>query len=516
MPNHIYKLRARSRESSFIAGTLLVLLFLMPVNRNALYSTTDCTDCSRTAFLERATSNLPYYIDHGQILYASTLSRLVESLTTPCFHLINKAVIEDLARQGWPESGRALSQFRVPEYFFLADFSRIGPASGKAAEAGGTRLSLELVYNGEPNETVFKLASESPLEDYSSHVNRMYQNRDAVINQVKPIDGILRDFERRPVSCEIDLGETEEVTPGEEIEVKLTDFRDEQGRASKYFNRVVVEARHGRIKGGSRVVAGETMRAFRVEGGTITFTYRAPDDCAASEDRIIVHSSCTILDPGKEPMEMTSVDKKISEKAVRISCPDLVADYDTTLKTNLEALSGTFLSTVKASYRLTSSVKTNGMIWEHYKCLSSTLINFQGQAVYSRQWKSADCEGSCYGTASPSGPKIHQGGVGFSLFYDEKTGSVQKVWLDSISIEVECIIQVQCTEKCKHPPSVRSYQLSIPLYSERRGAVGVVDDLFKVERVSGSREGGVISGSAKFNLSCWDHTLRFSFRKIKR
>jgi len=281
-----------------------------------------CQGCERTAFLERATSNLPYYKEHGQVLYASTLSRLSESLTTPCFHLINRAVVEDLARKGWPESGRALSQYRVPEYFFLADFSRAGAASGEA-----TRLSLELVYNGEPNETVFKLSTDSPIEDYSSQVNRMYQNPDAVINQVKPIDEILRDFERRPATCEIKPDGGDETVPGASVDVALEDFRDEKGRPSRDFNRIVVEARHGRISGGVPVGEGASRQAFRIGDGTVRLQYLAPAECDPAEDEITVYSSCDILDPEKKPMETTGIDRKIASRKIKLVCAEGVLTF---------------------------------------------------------------------------------------------------------------------------------------------------------------------------------------------
>ena len=322
-----FQRKLKDRESSFIAGALLILLFLMPGNRNTLSSTTGCKDCSRTAFLKRATSDIPYYRDNEQILYASTLSRLVESLTTPCFHLINREVIEDLARKGWPESSRALSGFQVPEYFLLVDFSRIGAASGKAKEAGGTRLSLELVYNGEPNETVFKLASESPLEDYPSHVNRMYQNRDAVINQAKPIDETLQNFERRPATCEVKLEGGDEAVPWETVDVVLEGFKDENGRPSREFNRVVVEARRGLIKGGTPVGEGASRQAFRVGDGTVRLQYIAPAECDPTGDEITVYSSCDILDPGKKPMETTSINRRIASRKIKLICAEGVLTY---------------------------------------------------------------------------------------------------------------------------------------------------------------------------------------------
>ena len=465
-----------------------------------------CQGCARTAIVERAISDIPFYVERIELLRSGTQSRLVESLTTPCFHLLDPEAVGS--------AGLPVPQ-RFPEYIFLVDFSYARTVAGETAKAGATRLTLELLYNGEPRETVFQLATDSPIEDYSSQVNRMYQNRDAAINRVKPIDEVLRGFERRSVTCAIDLGSTGELMPSEEAEVKLTDFRDALGRPSKYFNRVVVEAERGRIKSGTPLASAPERRAFRIGDGTVTIAYEAPKNCAVSEDKIIVHSSCSILDPGKEPIEMTRVDQKISEKKIKIICPDLIVDYNTTIKFDRsDGPKGTFFSTVQTTYRLTSSVKTKGMIRERYKCLSTALLDFQGQAEYSRQWKTADCEGKCYGKTSPSGIRIHQGGVGLCIIYDEATGSVQKIELDSINVEVECLIPVQCREKCRFPPYDRSFQFSLSPFLER--AIEVVSDLFKVQRVSGSCESGVISGSAGLSagiLGDWE--LQFSFRKNK-
>jgi hypothetical protein len=289
-------------------------------------------------------------------------------------------------------------------------------------------------------------------------------------------------------------------------ELKIYTIRNLLGEdlPNKIF--VALRVKYGEIKGGMKT---QGWSVFPTEAGKIEtpVLYKVPQCWKTKEDTIEMAAYCD-WHAGE-----AIVGKPRASQKIEIICPELIADYNTTIKFNRgDGPNGTFFSTVKASYRLTSSVKTNGMIREHYKCLSSTLINFQGQAVYSRQWKSADCEGKCYGACSPSGPKIHQGGVGFDIYYDETTDSVQEIDLDSINVEVECIAQVQCTEKCKYPPYDRSFQFSISPFLER--AIEVVNDMFKVERVSGSREGGVISGSAKLNagpLGEWD--LQFSFRK---
>ncbi len=277
-----------------------------------------CQGCARTAAVEGAASDIPFYIENRETLRSSTLSRLAESLTTPCFHLVSREAVEGVAHEDRPESGRALSGYEGSEYVFLADFSYAGPA----AKPGATRLTIELLYNGEPRETVFRLSTDSPIEDYSSQVNRMYRNPDAAINRVKPIDEVLRDFERRPVTCEIDPDGGDETVPGAIVDMIIRDIRDEKGRPSREFNRVVVEARRGRISGGAPVGEGASRQAFRVGDGTVRFQYLAPAECVPAEDEITVHSSCDILDPGKKPLESTGLDRKIASRKIKLVCAE--------------------------------------------------------------------------------------------------------------------------------------------------------------------------------------------------
>jgi len=72
----------------------------------------------------------------------------------------------------------------------------------------------------------------------------MFTNRDAAIRQDKPIENLLWDFEKQPSQCDINP-DKEELFPGQEIRVKISSFVDVEGRKSREFNRIVVQAVDG-------------------------------------------------------------------------------------------------------------------------------------------------------------------------------------------------------------------------------------------------------------------------------
>lgn len=230
----------------------------------------DCPECSRTGMVSRASSDLSPYKENPELLLSSTRSRLAEAFTAPCFHLLHPRTLESL--KSGERDGRPSLAEKAPEYFFSVDFSRrpAGPSEGTAP--GATRLTLEMFYNGSPSESVVRIHTDSPLEDYASHVNRMYQNPDAEIRKVQPLQSILRDFERRPVTCEISLEEKETV-PWGEISVSLKGFRDWKGRPSREFNRILVKPRRGRILGGTSILENPNWQAFQVGAGEVKFRY---------------------------------------------------------------------------------------------------------------------------------------------------------------------------------------------------------------------------------------------------
>ena len=311
-------LKIVNRASIFL--WVLALFFVLAGTEIAAQrasGSSDCPQCARRGTVSRASSNLAPYKENPELLLASTRSRLAEALTGPCFHLLHPEALESSRGEGRGDVSSPAG--KPPEYFFSVDFSRQPVDASGGAAPGGTRLILEMFYNGAPSESVFRIHTDSPLEDYSSHVNRMYQNPDAEIRRVQPIEEILRDFERRPVTCEISLEERETVPLGE-IPVSVKGFRDWKGRPSREFNRIVVRAERGRIIGGTSILENPSWQAFQVGAGEVKFRYQAPAECDPPADQILVFSSCEILDPAKQPMEWTRSDRKIAEAAVPILC----------------------------------------------------------------------------------------------------------------------------------------------------------------------------------------------------
>lgn len=473
-----------------------------------------CEGCARAAIVERATSNIPFYVSNTEILRRSTASSLVENLTTPCFHLLRPEVVE---AAGYPVPQR------IPEYVFLVDFSHVQAAAGEAAKPNASRLTIDLLYNGDPREYVFRLSTDSSLDDLSTQGRQMYTNPNAAIKQVKPIDEVLQEFERRPRSGTIDLGKTKELAPGEEVELKLTNLQDEKGRASKHFNRVVIEAERGRIKSGARLVASPERRAFRVGNGTVTFTYQAPDACSASQDRIIVHASCSILDPAKDPMEMTSVERRIVEKTVPLACPDLVAEYVTTFERDIHEPERNgrgrevYRSTIRATYKLRRASSARGEIEEGYRLLSSALTQVSGEGKYNAHYvDGTGDEHTINMQFVVSGGRIDTGGTGISVTYDAATESVRSVTPDIFGVAFELKGESRETIKRKNGR-----------VSTSTTPVGLVPVLLPVvsttpefERASGSRDGGVISGGGTHAFSATPTasqrlTLAYTLKKTK-
>lgn len=135
----------------------------------------------------------------------------------------------------------------------------------------------------------------------------------------QPLDKIIFDYERIPEHCEIEV-EQEEVFPGQEIQVKLSDITNAEGRKSREFNQIVVSASKGEIIGGTELYSDPKFKAFRVGEGSITFTYKAPDEenSQATEDKIIVYNSCDILKKDEYPMPKTGLKDKIAEKKIKL------------------------------------------------------------------------------------------------------------------------------------------------------------------------------------------------------
>jgi len=447
---------------------------------------------------------------------SSIISKLVEVLTSPCFRIA-------LAGQRFVNSPYSP---RIPEYFFRGEFE--AGLSGEKDERGRdikSRLTLELYYNGNPIELVKRWTTSSTLTSVSSQYNRMFDNPDAELRREKPIDDLLRDFERRPVSCQIDFGDKRELKPGEEVEVKLLDFRDWKGRPSKYFNRVIVEVEHGRVDGGIPVVSdpeGDRRCAFRLDDLPLTLVYTAPSEGGQSVDRITVYSSCQILDDGKVLMELTEPHTKIAEEEIKIVRPYLMTDFST----KMEALfppdldidyKFTLNTEIKAMYRLVGyyEQRSTGIVSESYELISRDIKSFSGTGSAFGQEVSGDCVTTTTGSATVSRAEITSASGTLIIDYDGRSGAVREVTLQDISVELGIDGDVTTTQKCTKPPQTEtsSFPFKFLVVHPDEPYVRPILDWPSFRKASGDLKSGMISGGGTEELGLWRITLKYSFRK---
>ena len=104
-------------------------------------------------------------------------------------------------------------------------------------------MEIRLYYNGKTEELVKSWPTEhdSKIVYYRAHRNKwFYRGEKLIARKIRPIElTVLNDFEKRPWKCDISL-EKDEICPGDEISVLLTNIQDIAGKQSREFNRVVV------------------------------------------------------------------------------------------------------------------------------------------------------------------------------------------------------------------------------------------------------------------------------------
>jgi len=335
-----------------------------------------CDGCKRTAVLMRVT---------GGIDLNSFTSRLVERVTNPCFHLLYSGEITELGTNfNWksPEGS--------PEYYFTASYEANQPGQIKS------RLNISLYF--ENGELIHQWVTESdnPNFTYHGHLQKMFINNSALLRKWVPLHiTLLNDFEKQPSKCDI-KPDKEELFPGQKIKVKLSNIVDFEGRKSREFNRIVIQAVDGEIIGGTPLAADPGLKAFQVGDGTITFTYRAPDGekSRITEDKIIVYNSCDILRKDEYPMPKTGLKDKIAEKKIKIIQADAEATVTTIYRAHLEShlrgerstddeeSSEEIRVTIKSAFEHdhTSSYEEEDEYEEHYNLISSQIISFNGKS----------------------------------------------------------------------------------------------------------------------------------------
>lgn len=270
----------------------------------------ECDGCVRRYIIANISS------DAGELNELSIKHHINMTVITLCFHALSTG--EEI-----PPELQPVTKARPHEYFFMVSYEE-----GMNEEIK-SRLQIDLFFNGSPEEHVktWVTESENPRAKYTSHNNRMFMNPSAVLKKFRPMEvTVLNDFEKRPYSCEI-KPKKEAVNPGEEIEVIITDIHDIEGKPSREFNRLIIQAKDGKILDGTPITADFDLKAFRVEDGTVKFKYRAPTSCDETEDVIFVYNSCDILREDLWPLAITDLKDKIAEKKIRLLCADWTGTF---------------------------------------------------------------------------------------------------------------------------------------------------------------------------------------------
>lgn len=498
--------------------TALCLAFLLSLSvspANPQKESSRCKGCERRAYMGEADST-----GTGIVLWSSILSHLAETLTSPCFHLQRTDI-----NVPEPEASRFASKARPPEYVFEAKYEENLNQRNADGSLVMNRLTINLFYDGTPREQVASWSVTSGINSFTACTNRMFHNDDAVMKKVRPVENLLADFEQRPVTCQIDTGNREALMPGEEIEITIKDFIDEKGRPSKYFNRVIVEVEQGDIiEGGIEIPSeqGGKRVVFRLDEVPIKFRYKAPTDEKIAADRVIVYSTCEILEDEKVPMEMTSKDRKIAEKSINLIRPDLRADFSSKVDYLMFEDSASRFEVnarISATYKLHSSWenKSLGEIVELYKMTSKNLESLHGQGKVFREETMADCKTTSEGSAITGKGEIKGCGETLRIFYDARSGQVKKVWLPDIGINFSIDGNVNVTEVCQNPPETHHHSypfgLLLAIPPDQKINLSFVMNRPDFEKASGDLKSGTISGKGQANLGAWKITLSYRLQK---
>jgi len=475
----------------------LVLLFSLLFSISFMAFTTSgdgCDGCKRTAVLKEVIG-----LDVN-----SFMSHLAEHATSPCFHLQYSDKIKELG-------GR--SKWKPPEYFFTASYETNLKGRIKS------RLDISLYF--EDGELIHQWVTESERSTvtFHWHLNNMFTNPDAVFKKSVPLElTLLNDFEKQPDKCEIHP-DKEKLFPGQETKVKISNIVDFEGRKSREFNRIVVQAVGGEIIGGTSLASDPDLKAFQVGDGTITFTYRAPDGekSRITEDKIIVYNSCDILRKDQYHMSKTGLKDKIAEKKIKIIHADAEATVTTIYRIHEETrergktstddseYSEEIQVTIKSAfeYDQTYSDEEDEEYEEQYNLISSQIISFNGTLkCHSRHfdWRDGCVPTRCTferiqdSKASAVNFSQEEEGDGMSILFNARTHKAIEVQIFDAPVNFKWVGKAKEKKKYEEPSGTRVYNEETDINLERCfsfNSVGGFPEIDKVKRGDGVH---VISG----------------------
>lgn len=358
------------------------------------------------------------HLDPGSTEYMYPISvetSLAQYLTTEYFHML-----------------ASFSQ-KTPDYVFKGSYEadiNDGSTIGKGALKGKpchSRFTLELYYNGQPQELIKRWVTErSHKYAIPAHYQFMFKNRSAETKPDRPIhEKLLWDFEKIPVSCSIDP-EKNTVVIGEEIEMKIKDFKDYKGRKSREFNRILVQSLEGEILNGEPSKYHPDCKVFDLSQGTIKVKYKAPLESEIKEDKIQVFNSCDILDKEKLPLMDTRTKNLIAEQKFSVIGTAYGILIEATSHHHSKSEDAYSIEDIKVSLRGEVDLDFSSLDYpekkqyfaESLKVKSLEISSFEGSYVY----KDKDDEKHC----SLASPKLLHRGEVIVLFINSQKEKV--IW----------------------------------------------------------------------------------------
>lgn len=228
-----------------------------------------------------------------------------ERFTNPCFHFLSPIFYA-------PETDKP------PEYIFKGSYEA-NLTGGRIIEYFEdykkpviAKMELRLYYNGNTPELIQEWSSENTINDPRPLFSKL--------KTPKSLNPIFEEFEKRPVSIEVEVPTQEELCEKGTGVIVLSGFKDAGGNASREFNRIVVSIYRGKILNGADSDYGPDYKVFNVGEGEVRVEYRPPEDKDDGYEWLRVYNSCDILPKEKHPLSATAPDELIVDQHFPIVC----------------------------------------------------------------------------------------------------------------------------------------------------------------------------------------------------
>jgi hypothetical protein len=141
-------------------------------------------------------------------------------------------------------------------------------------------------------------------------------------NPFKPLDELLHDYERLPENVDISPDQ-DPIGTNEEMTIRLTHFKDSQGRQPHDWWNIFVRVDKGEILNGEDQ---GSYKRFKLETGTVDVKYRSPATCPCDDrtDTIHVFNTCSFKPESVHP---GLPEREIANETFEILCDTFELEF---------------------------------------------------------------------------------------------------------------------------------------------------------------------------------------------